>query len=122
MGMLLRETERQKPGEYQQRLHEVTVAPTLAELGLTKRESAEAQALAALPIALDAERKMGQMLQVSERAKNRFGPGRGKAGNQAAPAFPDAPPTLDELGVTKRESEEAQALVVIPTTFYEAPT
>ncbi|MBM4322975.1 MAG: hypothetical protein FJ115_05375 [Deltaproteobacteria bacterium] len=32
-----RETERQRPGEYQ-RSHDVTVAPTLSELGITKRE------------------------------------------------------------------------------------
>jgi hypothetical protein len=42
MGEMLRETERQKPGQYQQRLHEVTVAPTLADLGVTKRESVQA--------------------------------------------------------------------------------
>jgi len=48
MGEMLTQTERQKPGEYQ-RLHIDTVAPTLADLGLTKRESSEAQLLASLP-------------------------------------------------------------------------
>lgn len=45
MGEMLVQTERQKPGQYQQRLHDDTVAPTLSDLGLTKRESAEAQML-----------------------------------------------------------------------------
>jgi hypothetical protein len=54
--------------------------------------------------------KMGQMLAQTERAKNKPGPGRGKAGHHALPAFPGSPPTLEELGVTKRESVEAQAL------------
>lgn len=35
-------TEHQKPGEYQ-RSHDVTVAPTLEDLGITKWESSEAQ-------------------------------------------------------------------------------
>ena len=48
MGQMLAETERQKPGEYK-RLPDVTVCPTLADLGLTKRDSSEAQRLAALP-------------------------------------------------------------------------
>ena len=49
MGELLLATERQKPGEYQ-RSHDVTVAPSLAELGISKRESAQAQKLAVLPV------------------------------------------------------------------------
>ena len=51
LGEVLSESEKQKPGQYQQRCAEVTVAipPTLAELGLTKRESSDAQAVAALP-------------------------------------------------------------------------
>ena len=51
MGEMLAQTERAKPpGDNQHkkkdRLHDVTEAPTLSELGLTKRESAEAQLLA----------------------------------------------------------------------------
>ena len=51
MGEMLQATARQRPGEYQQdqRLHPVTIAPTLADLGITKRESADAQFLATLP-------------------------------------------------------------------------
>jgi len=49
MGELLKKTERQKPGEYK-RLHDVTVSPTLAEIGVSKRESAQAQELAEIPL------------------------------------------------------------------------
>lgn len=48
MVEMLRQTERQGPGQYQ-RLHDDTVAPSLDALGLTKRESAEAKMLASLP-------------------------------------------------------------------------
>jgi len=49
MGELLKKTERQKPGGYK-RLHDVTVSPTLAEIGVSKRESAQAQELAEIPL------------------------------------------------------------------------
>lgn len=54
MGEMLRETERAKPPNpkppKERRSHDVTDdAPTLAALGISKRESAEAQMLAELP-------------------------------------------------------------------------
>ncbi len=51
MGELLAETERQSPGEHweKKRSPDVTVTPSLADLGITKRESSQAQVLAALP-------------------------------------------------------------------------
>jgi len=49
MGEMLKQTEREKPGpEKQDRLPGVTEPPTLAELGITKRESSEAQLIADL--------------------------------------------------------------------------
>jgi hypothetical protein len=60
--------------------------------------------------ALEAERRLGELLAQTERALNRPGPGRGKAGNKALPALTDAPPTLASLGLSKRESAEAQRL------------
>lgn len=47
-GEMLRETERQKPGEYQ-RSHDVTVAPKLSNIGVTKSQSSRWQATASLP-------------------------------------------------------------------------
>jgi hypothetical protein len=59
--------------------------------------------------ALEAERKMGQMLAETERAKAGRPPKLVTAGNQLSE------PTLDELGLTKRESSEAQIVDNCPT-------
>ena len=49
-GKMLAEMEKQKPGQYQQRSHHVTVdiPPTLADIGITKNESSRWQKLAAV--------------------------------------------------------------------------
>ncbi len=54
MGEMLKDTERQKPGQYKQSLNgnqsePFEIPPTLAELGLSKRESSRAQLIADLP-------------------------------------------------------------------------
>src|ERR1019366_9197148 len=53
----------------------------------------------------EAERKMGQMLAQTERAVGADKAGRSKKldGNRALPSNP--PPTLDKLGVSKRERQ-----------------
>ena len=53
--------------------------------------------------AVDELRRLGEMLAETkdERAKGSAGPGRGKAGAPAGPAFDDAP-TLADLGLTDR--------------------
>jgi hypothetical protein len=71
------------------RSHDGTAPPTLKELGISKTESSRAQAL-------DAERKMGEMLRETERQK----PGQYQQRSLAMTVAP----TLDELGLTKRES------------------
>jgi hypothetical protein len=76
---------------------------TLAELGITKRESAEAQAYHALPkAAKEAEDGLGRALAATDRAKGTDKGGRTKLdGDRALPSNP--PPTLAELGITKGE-------------------
>ena len=69
--------------------------------------------------ALEAEKKMGTMLKETERVKNRPGPGRGKAGAQALPALINSPPTLAELGLSKKESAAAQKLADLPEELFE---
>lgn len=49
---------------------------------------------------------MGQMLIETERNK---GAKPGKTGNKTLPLLDDTAPTLAELGITKRESAEAQS-------------
>jgi len=55
--------------------------------------------------ALEAERKMGQMLKETERAKGEL-----KRGPVVTTRNHGDPPTLATLGITKRESAEAQML------------
>ena len=54
LGEMLKATERQKPGQYKQKSNGNTgepfeISPTLAELGLTKNESSQAQIAADIP-------------------------------------------------------------------------
>ena len=66
--------------------------------------------------ALEAERKMGQMLAATDRNK---GAKPGKTGNKALPLLDDTQPTLADLGLTKRESAEAQMLAELPAEDFE---
>ncbi len=100
MGQMLKETERAKgamgnPGGRGAKLvrsQDVTAQPTLLTLGLTKRESAE--------------RKMGQMLKETERAKGMRAIGGDKRSGGTVTLPPEDAPTLSALGLTKRESAE----------------
>jgi N6-adenosine-specific RNA methylase IME4 len=94
------------------------MALTAAEWAKRKGMGEEA-ILYARSYALEAERKMGAMLAATDRAINKPGPGRGKAGQQALPALSDSPPTLAELGISKNDSSNAQRLAEIPRTVFE---
>ena len=63
--------------------------------------------------ALMAERKMGEMLAATARAKPISGKGQKKTDRRSS-ATTDGAPTLAELGVSKRESAEAQKLAAMP--------
>lgn len=63
--------------------------------------------------------RLGELLKPMEKAKGRVGPGRGKAGTNAGPAFTDAP-TLAELGVSKKVASAAQQLADLPDATREA--
>ena len=56
-----------------------------------------------------------------KKAKGRSGPGRGKAGAKAGPAFTDAP-TLADLGITKKVAAVAQQMAALPPATREDPT
>lgn len=70
--------------------------------------------------ALEAERKMGEMLAQTERAKGAAAGGKKESprGNYIEPR--DSNPTLDDIGISKRESSEAQKLATIPEERFEA--
>lgn len=72
----------------------------------------------ATSVKVEAMRKLGEILQATPKAKGNTGPGRGKAGSKSGPAFNDAP-TLDELGLTKKESAVAQKLAALPEKAFE---
>jgi N6-adenosine-specific RNA methylase IME4 len=74
----------------------------------------------ATEIKMEALRQIGRMLETSERASNRPGPGRGKAGHSALPALSGTPPTLAELGLNKKTSALAQQIAKLPDEQFEA--
>lgn len=69
--------------------------------------------------ALDAERKMAEIWTKTDKAKNRPGPGRGKAGVPASPALPGSPATLKELRVTPKQMSRAGELLALSEIVFE---
>ena len=67
--------------------------------------------------ALEAERKMGQILAKMERAKG--GQPHQKARKATGNTTLPVEPTLDELGLTKRESADAQMLAELPQADFD---
>lgn len=103
----------------------VQKAKELKDLALTaadwaKRKKLGQEAVAnAERYARLAERRMGQFLQASERAK-----GAAAGGKKQSPRGPyreprDSAPTLAELGITKKESAKAQQLADLPDDDFE---
>ena len=100
-------------------------AKELKDLALTAQDWARRKGMGEEAIqhcrsyALMAERRMGEMLAATPRAKNRPGPGRGKAGDRALPALRESPPTLADIGVSKKESSQAQKLAALPEPEFQ---
>lgn len=71
--------------------------------------------------ALDAERKMGQLLAATERAKGTKGQLHGKSSSGSTRRAPPErkEPTLADLGISKKESSSAQALAEMPTEKFD---
>lgn len=65
----------------------------------------------------EAERRLGEILKANPPAKGTRGMGRPKIGGIKQEPPKDDIPTLEQLGVTKRESAEAQMLASIPRGF-----
>jgi N6-adenosine-specific RNA methylase IME4 len=73
----------------------------------------------ATEIRMRAERRAGELLREMEKNKGSAGPGRGKAGKAAGPAFNDAP-KLKDLGINKTQSSRWQALAALDDPTFEA--
>jgi N6-adenosine-specific RNA methylase IME4 len=71
--------------------------------------------------ALEAERKMGEMLAAKPPAvRGKAGTGRGKKGSPSTGrAFSDDTPTNADLGISKNASSAAQALAAIPRETFD---
>lgn len=68
---------------------------------------------------LRAERRLGEILAITERAKRPPGPGRGKVGSPAVPTLSDVA-TLSDMGLSKKVSSRAQKLAAVPADIFEA--
>ncbi len=92
----------------------------LKDLALTAADWARRRAMGdeavqyARSYALAAERKMGEMLAQTERDKGGRPP---ETGNATLPV--STSPTLADLGLTKRDSAEAQKLAALPEESFE---
>ena len=100
-------------------------AKELKDLAITAAEWAKRKGMGEEAIqycrsyALEAEKKMGIMLKEKPPAY-KPGPGRGKKGSpiEEPPLF-DSTPTLEELGLTKKESAQAQKIAELPEDIFE---
>ena len=63
-------------------------------------------------IMVRAEAMMGEFLQAMEKAGPQYSRGGGSKGSKREP-LPNTPPTLADVGVTKRESSQAQKLAAL---------
>lgn len=94
-------------------------AKDLKDLALTAADFAKHKGMGeeavqyARSYALEAERRMGELLKETERAKGAAVPGVGKRGAQGEPRCEDEP-TLAVLGLSKKESAAAQRLAEMP--------
>lgn len=97
-------------------------AKDLKDLALTAADWAKRKGLGeeavqyARSYALEAERKMGEMLRIAEKAK---ASGSNQYAKKERYPLGTAPPTLTELGLSKRESTEARMLADLPDQDFE---
>lgn len=73
----------------------------------------------ATEIRLLAERQMGEFLKAMPKAGPQHSTGGGSKGSVREP-LPDAPPTLADIGITKKQSHVAQKLAAIPEPEFRA--
>lgn len=70
-------------------------------------------------IKIEALARLGELLKAMPKATGSAGPGRGKAGAPAGPAFTSAP-TYADLGIDKKAASVAQQLADLPNDLRDA--
>ena len=92
-------------------------AKELKDLALTAADWAKHKGLGeeavklAMSYAMDASRRMGELLQSTERAKGAAESAEKRSTHQA--------PRLEDLGITKKESSRAQKLAALPEETFQ---
>jgi hypothetical protein len=100
-------------------------AKELKDLAITAADWAKRKGLGeeairyARSYALEAERKMGELLRETERAKGAIAGGEKGSPRGHYTELRDSAPTLAALGLTKRESAQAQMLAKLPAPVFE---
>lgn len=94
-------------------LDEINEIATMAKAIQTAKRDVKDVSDRAGRVRVKAERKLGAKLAEFPKAKGKAGPGRGKAGVKAGPAFNDSP-SLKDIGVDKKRSAQSQKLAEIP--------
>lgn len=101
-------------------------AKELKDLALTAADFARRKGMGeeaiqyARSYALEAERRMGEMLKQTERAKGAQAGGKKESSRGHYTEPRESAPTLAELGLSKKESSEAQMLADLPAEDFEA--
>lgn len=91
----------------------------MAEIYAKRQRLGEEAMDIALSIKVEALRKLGEMLLATPKATGAKGlPGGGTRGSKKEPRVDDAP-TLEELGLTKKESAVAQKLAALSETDFD---
>lgn len=80
--------------------------------------SEEAEQMAAT-VKVEALRKLGEMLRATERAPSAKGTGSNQHAKKEVEFRNGTPPTLSELGLTKKESAVAQKLAALPEKSFQ---
>jgi hypothetical protein len=115
--------------KYEAAKRAIEVAWRLDEIGRIHNDARQLEAAARVAkdtqmieqsteIRVRAERRLGEILAKTPKAKGNAGPGRGKAGSKAGPAF-NGSPTLKALGIDKKLSARAQKLAQVPARQFE---
>jgi hypothetical protein len=95
-----------------QQAHELQDMAITAAVWAKRRKMGQEAVQMALTYALDAERKMGELLATTERTN-------AARDKKAELHGVTPPPTLDELEISKKQSADAQKLAALPVEVFE---